>query len=146
MALNLSALRALDTAELHIKHPITGDETGWLWTIAGPGHPQTLALNEKQQREVLQTARAKEQARVNGKKWVGDDKDPAEIRDDNVSAIAGRVLGFGPIILTDDGVEITYSPEAAKKILADPAYGWVFKQVLDFLLDDAAFLLRSDAR
>lgn len=137
--LNLSALRALDTSELNIKHPVTGELTGWVWTIAGPGHPQTIAQSEKMQRENLLEARLKEEARVNGKKWRGDEKDPSEVRASNIANVAARVVGFTPVILEEGGPETTYSPETAQKILGDRDYGWVFSQVLEFLVDDAAF-------
>jgi hypothetical protein len=145
MTFNLSALRALDTAPLDIKHPVTGDATGWIWTIAGPGHPQTLAYQEKKQQEGLREARMKEQAQVNRKKWHAAEKEPDEVREENVANIAARVVSFSPVILTDGGSKTEYSPDAAMKILIDPAYGWLFAQVIEFLLDDAAFFQRSDA-
>lgn len=145
MTFNLSALRALDTAPLDIKHPVTGDATGWIWTIAGPGHPQTLAHAEKKQREGLLEARMKEQAQVNRKKWRAEQKDPDEVREENVGNIAARVVNFTPVILTDGGPETKYSPQEAFRLLLDPAYGWLFAQVIEFLLDDAAFFQRSDA-
>lgn len=135
--LDLSSLRALDKADLTIKHPVTGDPTSWVWTIAGPGHPQTVAFAEKVQRQNLSEARQKEQARVNGKKWKAEDKDPDEVRRENVAGIAARVIGFTPAKI--DNEDLTFSPENVMKVLIDPAYGWVFGQVLEFLVDDAAF-------
>jgi hypothetical protein len=145
MTFNLSALRALDTAPLDIKHPVTGEATGWIWTIAGPGHPQTLAHQEKKQQESLREARMKEQAQVNRKKWRAEEKDPDEVREENVANIAARVVMFTPVILANGGVKTEYTPAVALQLLIDPAYGWLFAQVIEFLLDDAAFFQRSDA-
>lgn len=146
MAFDLSGLRAADTSTLDIKHPVTGEPTGWIWTIAGPGHPKTLARGEKIQRAALLEAKLKEQARVNGKKWRGDDKSPEEARAENVANIAERVVDFSPVILDEGGTETVYSPEVANRILLDPTYGWLFGQIVDFMVADDTFFRHSDAR
>ncbi|MBM3549728.1 MAG: branched-chain amino acid ABC transporter, partial [Alphaproteobacteria bacterium] len=92
--LDLSTLRAAETMALDIRHPTTGDLTGWIWIIAGPGHPSTVAYQEKMQRRRLNEEKLKEQARINGRKWKGDDRDPDEVHRDNVEAVAVRVVDF----------------------------------------------------
>ena len=58
---NLGLLDALDTADLEVCHPATGQPTGWVITFAGPGHPQTVAFNERQLRKRMREEREKEQ-------------------------------------------------------------------------------------
>ena len=141
--LDLSTLRAAETMTLDIRHPTTGDLTGWVWTIAGPGHPATVAYQEKMQRRRLNEEKLKEQARINGRKWKGDDRDPDEVRRDNVEAVAVRVVDFTKVRL--DGRDIAYSPDEVMTLLLDPSFGWLFGQVIEFLMDDAAFFSRSAA-
>lgn len=140
-AFSLDGLAAADTAELKIRHPITGETTGWTWIIAGPGHPQTISHADKMQRRRLNEERLKEQARVNGKRWKGDDRDPDEIRADTVAGIVARVIAFDPVVLA--GAEIAFSPEACARLLSDPAYGWLLSQVIEFLTEDTAFFPAS---
>ena len=138
---DLSALRAVDSIDVEIKHPATLDPTGWIWTLAGPGHPQTLDFAERAQRKRLHEDRMKEQSRVNGKKWRGDEKDPDEIRQENIAGIAARVTNFTPVAL--DGAEITYSQEAATRLLLDPTFGWLLGQIVDALTADDGFFQKS---
>lgn len=138
---DLSNLRAAETSILEIRHPVTGEPTGWNWTIAGPGHPKTLARQEKIQREQLHEAKLKEQAQVNGRKYKAPEQDPDELRQENADGVACRILDFTPVQL--DGAEIRYSHDQVVKLFLDPTFGWLFGQVLEFLVDDAAFFTRS---
>lgn len=142
-AFDLSGLAAADTVDLAIKHPGTGEATTWIWTIAGPGHPQTIANADKLQRQALARQRLQEQARINGKKWKGDDRDPDEIRQENAEAIAARVVGFTPVILEAGAEPVRFSPAEVVKLFLDPHFAWLYSQVLEFLGDDASFIAGS---
>src|SRR6218665_1793346 len=43
--------------------------TGWILELAGPGHPKTIEINNRQATAANKKIADKEQARVNGKKW-----------------------------------------------------------------------------
>lgn len=138
---DLGALRSASTAEMHLRHPITQASLGWAWTIAGPGHDATIKLQNEFARDRLIEEKAKEQARVNGKKWKSPETSAEEERAKFVRRISRRVLGFPPCNL--NGEKLTYSPEAVFKLLNDEEFGWLFTQLVEFLGEDSSFIKGS---
>lgn len=131
-----------DTAELHVVKPGTNIPTGWVITLAGPGHPQSIALMNEGERERLHRATQIEQAQVNGRKWKGDDDQPDAARRKLVSRITRRIVGWTPVDFGDGVVE--FSQDAAVKLFANPKYGAFFGQVVDFLTAERAFMRDSE--
>ena len=82
--LDISVFDSADTADMTVAHPATSEPTNWVITFAGPGHPKTIDLADRRARQHLREEKAKEQARVNGRKWKGDEKTPAEQRAENI--------------------------------------------------------------
>jgi hypothetical protein len=139
--LDLSDFDTADTSDMPVAHPLTGEPTTWIITFAGPGHPKTIDLADRRARQQLRDEKAKEQARVNGRKWKAEDKTPAEQRAENVEWIADRVVGWTPVKINGD--DLSYSRENAIKLLADPKKGWLFRQCLEFLLAEENFMPSS---
>jgi hypothetical protein len=140
-AFDLDDLAAIDQAELNIKRR-DGAPTGWIWTIAGPGHPQTIALTEKLTKEGFARSKAQEMARVNGKKWKGDDDSADDIVKRTADALAGRVLGWTPV--TFHGKDYPCTKENVVAILLDPARGdTLVTQLAEFIADERSFMKRS---
>lgn len=134
---------ALDTADLHIVRPGTNTKTGWVITCAGPGHPQTIELNNKNQRENLRKAKQIELAQVNGRKWKGDDEEetPEESRRNTVADVCRRIVTWTPVDFGDG--PITFSHENAVNLFMDPKKGVYFGQLVDFLTAERTFFKRS---
>lgn len=139
---DLATLDAVDESNLAIRHPITNDPTTWVWTFYGPAHPKSVEISQRFTREALREEKEKEQARVNGKKWKGDERTPDEVFQRNVDTIAARVSGWTPVKM--DGKELIYSVEQTKALLLDRKKGWLLTQVTDFLRDDASFMKPSE--
>lgn len=132
-----------DTAELHIVKPGTNKPTGWVITLAGPGHPQTIELMNEGERERLHRAAAIERAQVNGRKWKGDeDESPEQSRRKTVSRVCRRIVGWTPVDFGEGSV--TFSQENAVKLFMDPKKGAFFAQVVDFLTAEQAFIKGSE--
>ena len=141
-AFDLDDIAAIDQAELNIKNR-NGQPTGWIWTIAGPGHPQTIALTDRLTKEGFNRAKAQEMARVNGKKWKGDDESADEVVRRSAEAMAGRILGWSPV--TFHGKDYPFTKENAVAIFLDPARGdTLFAQMADFIADERSFMKRSE--
>jgi len=134
---DIASLDSLDEAEMNVKHPTTGADTGWVWTFYGPGHPVTVALSARLQKENLQEARAIQQAQVNNKKWKPDDKTADQILKTNVTNIVERLKSFTPVKLGGETFE--FSKENAIKLLLDRRKGWLLLQVSEYLREDASF-------
>jgi hypothetical protein len=59
-----------DTAELHIVKPGTNIPTGWIITLAGPGHPQSIEIMNEGRAQALASFAQIEQAQINNRrKW-----------------------------------------------------------------------------
>ncbi len=131
-----------DTADLYIVKPGTNIRTGWIITLAGPGHPQTIEMQNEGERERLHRSAEIERAQVNGRKWKGDDEQPEDSRRKFVSRIAQRIVGWTPVDFGNGPVE--FSKENAIKLFMDQKYGHFFGQIVDFLTAERAFMKDSD--
>jgi hypothetical protein len=139
---DLTSLDAQDESQLAIRHPKTLAPTSWIWTFYGPAHPKTVALADRVSKDALKRAAAQRSARLNGKKVKDDDEQtPDEIRGENVDNILIRTAGFSPVSI--NGVEVTFSLAAAREMLLDRKKGWLLGQVMEFLSDEASFILPS---
>lgn len=129
MAFDLSAIRQQDTGTLEIVHPATGEGTGWLIEIAGPGHPATL----RQRNSMIARARkagAKSQERT-----------AEQIDRESAEFLANSIISWSG--LTMDGKPVPYSPEKALEILSDPGFSLIRDQINKFLLAETSFLKPS---
>lgn len=127
-----------DTAEIHIVKSGTNIRTGWVITLAGPGHPQTIALNNELERERLNRSAQIERAQVNGRKWKGDeDEQPEDARRKIVSQVCRRIVSWTPVDFGEGAVE--FSQENAVKLFLDPKKGAYFGQIVEFLTAERAF-------
>lgn len=143
---DLADLTYADTLEYRVKHPVTGAETTWTWTIAGPAHPVAVALNEKIERRDQDEESKFTQARIAAAKAnKPEPKRPnssqAERIARNAADLAGRVLHFTPIKMNGETIE--FSPEAAAKLLSDPAKDWLFGQILNATVSKLGFIKNS---
>lgn len=138
---DLDDLAAIDQAELEIKTR-DGRPTGWKWFIAGPGHPQAVELGNRIGRENMARAKAQEMARVNGKKWKGDDETSEEAMRRTAENLAGRLLGWSPIKM--HGEDYPFSHANAVALFLDRARGdTLVTQLTEFISDEKAFMKRS---
>ena len=141
VAFDVADLQSTDTAELAIVHPATGQPTTWVWTLAGPGHPATLAQSDRLARTALKAAAMKEQATVNRKKWHEDVREPADVRAENVRFYAERVLGWSPVRF--NGQDFPYSRESCIAFLANPQNDKIYGQLTAYFQADDSFTKRS---
>jgi hypothetical protein len=146
LAIDLSGTLPSDIAVLHTVKPGTNVRTGWDITFAGPGHPQTVALNNKRERERLHKAANIERSQINGRKWKGDDdKDPQESRRDFLTDLTARIVSWTPVDFGTGEVKFESPTDApnAVELLMNPHLGTYVSQMVDFLLDEQAFLTDS---
>lgn len=132
---DVTAFQEADTAEMQVRHPVTGELTPWVITFAGPGHAKTVALTATVNRENL--AEAREASRGRNRRMPSTD----EVMAKNVRFVVSRMIGWTPVKIGDDVIE--FSPDAATKLLSDPSYRVLYKQCFDFLVSDESFLPKS---
>jgi hypothetical protein len=133
--LSLDELDAVD--EAHMTVVVNGKETTWVWTFAGPGHPQTVDQADRLSRERLHQDRLKEQAQVNGRKWKAPEESVDEVRGRNIAWVVERLIGWSPVKI--GGEMVPFSAEAATKLLSDPRKGALLTQAMEFLAAETSF-------
>lgn len=140
--LDLSGLVSLDIFDLAILKPGTDRPTGWVITLAGPGHPQTIALNNEISRENLEKEKAIEFAQVNGRKWKVEDETVDERRRRNVLRVVRRIVSWSPdpVIRSFSPDPIAFSIESAVKFFLVPEHGSFLLQVTEYLAGERAFM------
>lgn len=138
---DLSSVTPVDTLDAAVPHPRTNIPTNWVWTIAGPAHPATIAAQEAAhaaQTERLAAQRQKVKAALDAGQPVPTFTETiAQIRDDTVAVMAPRVLGWTKVILNGDSLD--YSPAAAANLLRDPRYTWIYLWLRERLAVSADF-------
>lgn len=136
-AFELDDLAATDTGELTIVSPVTGEPTTWVWTLAGPGHPITVAQADKASREALKLEQQRAHAAAAGKKFREPEITLEERKERNARFFADRVLGWTPVTIR--GEPYPWSVDNAVKLLLNPAYGRIYGQLAEYFLSETAF-------
>lgn len=137
---SLDDFKLEDEGDLDLRNKF-GQPSGWVWTFGGPGHPKTVAADERQTKRALALAEDQEKSRVNGRKWKGSGDSVEEVRDRNIDYIVARLVRWNDG-MTVDGEPFPCTPENARKVLLNPALG-VYEQVNSYLLDEKSFTPRS---
>lgn len=138
---DLSEIATNDTGTLAIRHPVTGEPTSWVLTLAGPGHPAYEEWSAEGQREAARKSRAIEQARANGKKWKAEESD-VEAEEAKARARLSRIiLGWTPVRV--DGADYPWSKQNAEAMCVSQRWNRVRAQILEYMNDEKAFTTRS---
>jgi hypothetical protein len=144
--LDLSDLAPQASFKLAILKPGTSIPTGWVIELAGPSHPQTLAVVSDMSRENLEKERAIELAQVNGRKWKGGQETVDDRRRKNVTTLCRRIVGWSPnptfkFVSPDP---IAFSLDAAVDLFVRPDLGSFFVQITDYFTGERAFMPPSE--
>lgn len=143
-AVDLSAFMPVDTAVYEVLDPSRIKGTGWRVTFCSDAHPKALAFSNNNARETLRRQRAIEQAQVNGKKYKPEDKEPDDVKSNNVDWVVSRVIDWTPVRIPPWYPELLpFSDESAKALLMKPELGWVYTQFVEYLTDDKSFTKAS---
>lgn len=141
---DLSGVMPVDASVLEILKPGSGEGTGWKITFAGPSHPKTVAwLNGAARRAIARQQRL-EQAQANGRKYRPEEREPDDLRRENVEVVTARILDWTPVRVPSVSQDaIAFSEKAAAELLLRPDMGWAFAQMIEFLAEERSFTPRS---
>lgn len=120
------------SAEVPIRHPLTGARTSTVITLAGPEHPTSKRIAFDKQR------RLRAGMQRTGKLQLGS---PEEDEADELESLAARTLGWSNMIVK--GQLVPFSRGAALEIYGDPQRRWLRDQVRAALDEREAFIGRS---
>lgn len=131
---DLADFETVVSADVTIKHPLTGAPTPIVITLAGPEHPArrkaAFTRARKMRADMMKT----------GKVQLGD---PEEDEQDETDQLAAFTLGWKN--LTSGGTTIVFTPATARTLYAEPKYRWLRDQVRTALDEREAFIKRSAA-
>lgn len=140
-AIDLSGMMPADTSVLEILKPGGTEGTGWKVTFAGPGHPKTVAWQTEQSRRNIRKAAQIEASQANGRKVKPEDREPDDVRRENVEWVVARIVDWTPVKI--GGKE--YVAADATDLLMRPEMGWAYVQMVEFLADERSFTRRSES-
>lgn len=140
VSLSFDAFEAADTGTMEVLD-VHGNPTGWFWEFAGPGHPKTEALNNRQARERLRKQAQIEQAQANGRKYKAEAEVPDELRAKNIADLVERLVGWSEIEI--GGKPYPFTAENATEFLSHPKRVGVLVQAMEFLASEKSFTPRS---
>lgn len=134
---DLDDIVTLDTGEIELYHPLTGDPLGMCITVAGPEHP----ARKKMEFNRVRTIR-KEYKRQGNKMPVSD---PEEDSEEAIETLVTCTLSFAdkagqrPVVIAGKPADI----KDARSIYSDTKRAWMAKQVLVHLHRAEVFIQSS---
>jgi len=137
---DLASFSYLDEADIEILD-VRGEKTGWVWTMAGPGHPLTVALTRKISDRYLKRQNEIQRAQVNNKNWKGEEETTEELFANSVEHLVTRTLRWSE--MTMNGADFPCTPENVRKVLLRHG-GVVYGQINAFTREEQSFTPRSD--
>ncbi len=128
---DLDALAFSDSYEHIVNHPRTGLPTSLVIVLSGPGHPQTLAAEELERRDIYDRRERRqtelEAAAKAGRTLPPERETVQESLVRNAAALARRVVTSSPLMF--EGKTITLLPDNAASVFSSPKFGWVYEDL-----------------
>ena len=115
---NIQTITDAASADVELKHPVTGVSLGATVTLAGPEHPTRKALDFARIRKIRQALQSAGKHQMN---------EPEEDALEQIDKLAKCTLGWSGI--ADNGQPIEFSQAAALKLYSDPSLGWLLAQL-----------------
>jgi hypothetical protein len=137
---DLSFFLTTEESEFEVNSP-DGKPTGWKVRLASPALPQVVEWNDRQMRQNLHKQKLIEQAQVNGKKYIAEEKTPDEQRRENVDWVIARILDWTPVKLPWG--TFNFSRKAAEDLLTRPEMYWALLQFMEAIGEEKRFMKRS---
>jgi hypothetical protein len=126
---DINSIKDVTTAEVSLKHPLTGELLGATVTLAGPEHSTRKAIEFAKQRKlraaVLKTGRV-------------EASDPEEDILDAVEKLAACTLGWTGI--SEEGLPLEFSKAAAAKLYGAEGNTWLRDQVFAAMDERSRFI------
>lgn len=129
---DIAKIHDVTSAPVEIKNPSTGESIGVTITVAGPEHPQRKAIEFAKQRKL------RAQLQKTGKIELGD---PADDELDTIETLAICTLAWSGV--TEGGVDVPCTKEAALKLYSTDGLAWLRAQVLAAMGERERFIQTS---
>lgn len=126
--LDLDSIQDAQSADIELKHPVTGLGTGAFFTLAGPEHPD----RKKVTLDVMRRARAEIQRGKRGS------SDPEDDLNEGRQMLAKVTLGWRGV--SKAGKPLEFSAQAAQELYSDPKSQWIVRQLMAAMNDMELFI------
>lgn len=128
------ATRSNEGVKVTLRHPVTGED------LLNDGKPMSVTVvgEHSDKYKKAQRAIVNRRLAVQGKSRKGVTLTAEEIEREALETQIQCVVGFDNLVL--DGVVLTYSADAARKLLTDPRLSWIRKQIDDAITDESNFI------
>ena len=136
-AVDISGFMPAETIKYEVRKSGSVEGIGWFIELGGPSHPKALAWSEAATRRSLRRQAAQEAQQLNNRKVKPDERDPDDVRRENVEFVVSRIVTWSPLVL--NGTRYEFSDKAAVELLSKPEMGWVLLQILEVLGDERSF-------
>ena len=120
---DLSAITYQPSLKLDIRLP-SGQPSGWIVELMGPGHPQTEAINAELRRFRAAQRLEQQQAERKNRPYQEDDEATAAFFEE---WFAKRLIGWSAVSF--NGQDFPANAENKRKIFAAEAFGFVRDQI-----------------
>lgn len=144
--IDLSDAVPVESFSLEIIHPTTKKPTGWKIELAGPQHPNSIAVASEGGDDLIKEEYAVKVAQASGLKYEPSTETLQSRRRKNVGRVCRRILGWSPnpTFKTVQAEPIEFSVSAATDLFLRPDMAGFFLQVTQYLGAERAFILPSD--
>jgi hypothetical protein len=129
---DINSVSDSQSAEVEIKHPVTGANVGATVTLAGPEHPKRKQIKFARQRA------ARKALNKTGKVLLSDPEDDEQ---DNLEDLAACTLGWTGF--SEDGKPMEFTPAAALKLYQQEKSQWLVSQLMNALNERERFIASS---
>jgi hypothetical protein len=144
--LDLSDAVPAESFTLEFLHPRTKAPTGWKVELAGPQHPESIAVANEAGKDFLDEERAVKVAQATGQKPETPEETIQERRRKSVNRLCRRIIGWSPnpTFRNVQADPISFSVAAATDLFLRPDMAGFFIQITKYFNADAAFIAPSD--
>lgn len=143
---DLSDAIPVESFLLPIMRPGTKTPTGWVIELAGPQHPNSIAVASEGGEDTLKEEFAIKVANAAGQKYDPVAETLAGRRRKSVNRVCRRMLGWSPnpTFRNVQAAPIEFTVEAATELFLRPDMAGFFLQVVGYLNSEKAFIPPSD--
>lgn len=117
MGFNLKSIKTVQTFDYEVKDE-QGNQTGVIFTLAGPNHPIRKAAQMAANRKLIASARKTGRVEL---------PDPEDAEAQRVKDLTAFTLGWRGY--ADENGEVAFTPEAAAALYGDPELLWLSNQI-----------------
>lgn len=144
--IDLSDTIPVESFSLQIFRPGTKTPTGWVIELAGPQHPNSIAVASEGGEDLIKEEFAIKVANASGQKYEPTAETLQARRRKSVGRVCRRIIGWSPnpTFKNVQSEPIEFSVSAATDLFLRPDMAAFFIQLVNYINGEKAFIPPSD--